>query len=67
MYPNYHPEKLSFAQQLINLLAIIIVLGFVYGLVPTSLSIVRAMLGMIQLAFMALTMWITIRRVLEDY
>lgn len=67
MYPDYSSHNLPFGHQLAYLLAIDIIIGFVYGLVPATFTPLRMLLALVQLGFMALTMWITIQRVLEDY
>ncbi len=57
----------EFARKLSFLLSADIALSILYSLVPPQYEAVRSTLAFIQLGFMTVTMWITIRRVLEDY
>lgn len=63
----YKGADMSFVQQLLFFLALDILLGFIYALVPTELSILRQILGLAQLIAIAVTMWIAIRYVLKDF
>ncbi len=67
MQPDYSYTSLTYARQLMYLLGVIIAIGFLYGLVPPVYTPVRVALALAQFGLMALTMWITIQRVLEDY
>jgi hypothetical protein len=55
------------ARQLTVLLTIDITIGLLYSAVPTEITMVRGLLAAIQFGFMALTMYLATRRVLEDY
>lgn len=56
-----------FVWRLVLLLGIDILLGFIYAIIPTSLTIARDILAFAQLVTIAATLWVAIRRVLEDY
>ena len=56
-----------FIQRLAYLLAADIALSFAYAWTPANLTPVRLGFAYVQLAIMAVTMWVAIRRVLEDY
>lgn len=58
---------MSFVQQLLFFLALDILLGFIYALVPSELSILRHILSFAQLIAIAATMFIAIRQVLKDF
>jgi hypothetical protein len=55
------------ARQLTVLLTIDIAVGLLYAAVPTEITIVRSLLAAVQFGFMALTMYLATRRVLQDY
>jgi hypothetical protein len=55
------------ARQLTVLLTIDIAIGLLYAAVPTEITIVRSLLAAVQFGFMALTMYLATRRVLQDY
>jgi hypothetical protein len=57
----------SFTRQLATLLVIDILIGFLYAMVPTTFSPIRGFLALIQFGFMAYTMTITAKKILEDY
>ncbi len=56
-----------FVRQLSALLVIVIVIGFAYAAVPIEYELVRSLIGYVQLAFMAATMWVAIRKYLEEF
>jgi hypothetical protein len=57
----------DYARQLTFFLTVIIGIGFLYSLVPTELSAIRGALAFAQFVMMALTMAITMQRVLEEF
>lgn len=57
----------EYMQRLVGLLLADIALSFAYALVPPVVSPVRSLLALVQLGFMAVTMIVTMRYVLEDY
>ncbi len=67
LQPRQSLFQSEFVRQLSHLLLADIVLSFAYGFVPTSFSFIRSTIALIQLGFMAVTMFIAVRRVLQDY
>lgn len=56
-----------FVWRLVVLLGIDILLGFIYAVIPANLTFARDLFALAQLVAIAATMWVAIRRVLEDY
>jgi hypothetical protein len=72
MYPTRQTIKdylveSEYVRQLVFLLSVIIGIGLLYSLVPTNFSAIRGALAFAQFVFMAITMYITALRVLEDF
>ncbi len=72
MYPRNQSIKevlmqSEYARQLVFLLSVVIGLGLLYSLVPVDFTAIRKALAFAQFVFMAITMYITLRRVLEDF
>jgi len=60
-------KEYTFTARLMMLLGIIVLLTIINSYIPHQFSLVRGAVSGIQLVFMATTMGITLRRVLEDY
>jgi hypothetical protein len=63
---NYLVQS-EYVRQLVFLLSVVIGIGLLYSLVPTNFSAVRGALAFAQFVFMAITMYITALRILEDF
>jgi hypothetical protein len=57
----------TFTTRLAMMLAVDVALTGINAYTPHELTLVRTMVTLVQLAFMAVTMAIAVRRLLEDY
>lgn len=63
----YDYKSYSFSKRLAALLSCDIAISILDSFIPHELTPIRAAVALIELGFMAATMGITLRRVLEDY
>ena len=65
MYNQYN--EYGFTKRLAILLGCDIAISLLDSFIPHELTPIRAAVALVELGFMAATMWVTVRRVLEDY
>jgi len=69
MYNRFsaHVNKQSFISNFVLLMAIVIVLTFAYGFLPTGMTAARSIVDVIQFIVIAMTMAYVLKTIIEDF